>query len=108
MKELTVLELSSEQLQQLIHDCARDTDFPKTVAEWNRRIALAEQQTAVHGEVPSRTPFNREEFMGWCAHVGVTPGLDALRAHVRLLRSPEAAEEYGRARKGMPRADDLA
>lgn len=106
MNELTGLELSSEQLQQLIHDCARDTEFPKTVAEWHRRIALAEQQATQQGAVPFRTPFNREEFMGWCAHVGVTPGLDALRAHVRLLRSPQAAEDYGRARKGTPRADD--
>lgn len=108
VKELAGLELSSEQILQLIHHCARDTDFPKTTAEWDRRIALAEEHARAEGGTPSSLALDLERFMGWCAHVGVVPGLDALRAHVILLRTPDAVDEYGSRHKGTPRARESA
>jgi hypothetical protein len=86
MRHLAGITLRESQFSELSSICAADQQFPQEWELWKAFIEESARVALRSGEPVVELGIEPAAFKVWCEHVGVVPGLDALRAYAILRR----------------------
>lgn len=87
MRDLAGLELASDDFDLMRTLCKSDPRFPANWPAWTRLLRVAASDAVAAGRVPPSLKLDPHHFEAWCAHVGIVPCVDALRAYAIVRRS---------------------